>query len=109
MLLNSGWREFSDQLSKADHCFYKAFPNHEECRCNDGKNKQVELYLYELQDAIKFAPSAMIEVHGDMGDGNWIKLQRHGISNPDVSTIEAIAESLLKTWDFAVNQHNQPQ
>jgi len=107
LLLKSGWREFSNQLSRADRCFYKAFPDHKECRCNDGKNKQVELYLYKWEDRINPAPSAMIEVHGDMGDNNWIKLQRHGITNPDVPTIETVVESLLKTWDFAVKQHNQ--
>ena len=107
LLEKAGWREFKDSLKNADRCFYKAFPAHEQCRCNDGKNKQVEVYLYEWMDRPSTAPSCTIEVHGDMQDNDWIKLSRHCIVDPDVETIESIAESLLKTWDFAVHQHNQ--
>ena len=107
LLEQAGWREFKDSFKKADRCFSKRFPSHEHCRCNEGKDKQVEVYLYEWEKCIKPAPSCMIEVHGDMDDNNWIILTRHGIADPDVQNIESIAESLLQTWDFAVKQHNQ--
>lgn len=97
-----GWKPFKNGFSKSDASLYKAFPNHEECRCNDGMDKQVEVYLYQWDG--KFC-SAKVEVCGDIGGDDWIKLKRYGINDPTVAVIESAAESLLDVWDFAVKNH----
>ena len=104
LLEQAGWKRFRNEMKKADACLAKGFPSHEECRSNQGKGKQVEVYLYEWEAR---QPSCMIELCGDIGEDEWIHLNRYGVTKPSLEKIEAIAKSLLELWDIAVKKHNE--
>lgn len=102
-LTGNGWKQFKDFLGQSDIAFYKTFAGHEECRCNEGKKKQVEVYVYDQR---KY--SAVVEVGyevkcvGELPDGTWIVLKFYGLNQDEV---DPKAQELLEVWDWSVKNN----
>lgn len=92
-LIKDGWSHYDFSFEK--YIFFKAFPNHEVCRCNsDKKSKQVEIYFYK-----NIGHEFEIECVGELDDGSWITLKAHGIRNPTYEKLLSKVEDLLVSWD----------
>lgn len=102
-LKGNGWIQFKDLLRNSDIAFYKTFAGHEECRCNEGKKKQVEVYIYDHR---KYSPVAGVgyEVRctGELPDGTWIDLKSYGLKQDNV---DDKAEEILSVWDWSVKNN----
>lgn len=84
---------------------FKKFPGHKECQCNQNKDKQVEIYLHSTEHLGKTHNSAEIEIHGELTDESWIKIQLYGIQlTEDAKYYEQQAQKGLFIWDFAASQ-----
>lgn len=81
--------------------YYKAFPGHRVCRCNDDKNKQVEVYYYSRPYAGNMQDSFEIECAGELADGTWLKLQSYALVKPTYEIINKKVSDLLELWDKA--------
>lgn len=100
-LEKAGWKQFPVTLSRCDVSLYKGFTSHEECRCNNGKPKQVGIHIYMFDDFT----SCSIQVVGDVGGDNWVKLESYGNENITPKKADQIAQNMLAVWDFAVKNH----
>ena len=101
-LTGNGWKKFKDFLNQSDIAFYQTFAGHEECRCNEGKKKQVEVYVYDHR---KYGyPSIGYEVKctGELPDGTWLELKSHGLSE---DFVDSKAQELLAIWDWSVKNN----
>jgi hypothetical protein len=100
-LTGSGWKQFKDHLGQSDISFYKTFAGHEECRCNKGKKKQVEVYVYDHR---KYGSSVGYEVKctGELPDGTWLELKSYGLKQDNV---DDKAEEILQVWDWSVKNN----
>jgi len=102
-LIGNGWKQFKDFLQNSDVAFYKTFAGHEECRCNEGKKKQVEVYVYDHR---KYSASSgvgyEVKCTGELPDGTWIELKAHGLKQDHV---DPKAQELLSIWDWSVKNN----
>jgi hypothetical protein len=105
-LKDDGWKEFPtpfrNDISKT--CLAKSFKDHEECSCNNGKHKQVEIYKY----GISYGYEGGWEVHvvGELPDEHWVNLQCYSMSvNTTKEVLLEKVEELLNTWDFMVRNN----
>ena len=102
-LTSNGWIQFKDFLAQLDIAFYKTFAGHEECRCNEGKKKQVEVYVYDHR---KYSAAAgvgyEVKCTGELPDGTWIELKAHGLKQDNV---DEKAEEILQLWDWSVKNN----
>ena len=101
-LTSNGWKQFKDFLAQSDIAFYKTFAGHEECRCNEGKKKQVEVYIYDHRK--HGYPNVCYEVKctGELPDGTWLDLKSYGLKQDNV---DEKAEELLQLWDCSVKNN----
>jgi len=102
-LTGNGWIQFKDFLGQSDIAFYKTFAGHEECRCNEGKKKQVEVYVYDHR---KYSAASgvgyEVKCTGELPDGTWIELKAHGLKQDHV---DPKAQELLSIWDWSVKNN----
>ncbi len=99
--INNGWIESTNPIVQSDKFFYKLFEGHSECYCNEGKKKQVELYVWDHR---KYGAGVSYEVRctGQLPDETWINLEAYSLNEnePDEK-----AEELLEMWDWAVKNN----
>ena len=98
-LAQDGWRSFRSQLRSECLAFYKPFEGHPECVCNDGKRKQVEVYLYQSRNDGRL--TAEIECNGEVTSGHWIKIQLYAFNDCTFETITGKVQEALRVWDHA--------
>ena len=98
-LTGNGWKQFKDCLGQSDISFYKTFAGHEECRCNEGKKKQVEVYVYDHRKYGYPSIGYELKCTGELPDGTWIDLKSYGLSEDNV---DHKAQELLEVWDWSV-------
>jgi hypothetical protein len=102
-LTGNGWKQFKDFLGQSDIAFYKTFAGHEECRCNEGKKKQVEVYVYDHRKYSAVAGVGYeVKCTGELPDGTWVELKSHGLNQDDV---DHKAQELLEVWDWSVKNN----
>lgn len=103
-LKDAGWKEFTSPFKQDSYnktSLAKSFEGHEECACNSGKRKQVEIYHNGyFKD---YVLGWEIHVVGELPDGHWVNLQCYSL--PDNTTKELLlekVEELLNAWDYMV-------
>ena len=102
-LTGNGWKQFKDFLGQSDIAFYKTFAGHEECRCNEGKKKQVEVYVYDHRKYSSVAGVGYeVKCTGELPDGTWIELKSHSLSE---DFVDRKAQELLAIWDWSVKNN----
>ena len=102
-LTGNGWVEFKDFLRNSDVSFYKTFAGHEECRCNLGKKKQVEVYVFDHRKYSTHAGVGYeVKCMGELADGTWLELKAHGLNQGHV---DPKAQELLSIWDWSVKNN----
>ena len=102
-LTSNGWVKFNDFLRNSDVAFYKTFAGHEECRCNLGKKKQVEVYIYDHRKYSTHAGVGYeVKCMGELADGTWLDLKSHGVNQDHV---DRKAQELLEVWDWSVKNN----
>ena len=102
-LTSNGWIKFKDFLCQSDIAFYKTFAGHEECRCNEGKKKQVEVYVYDHRKYSSVAGVGYeVKCTGELPDGTWIELKSHSLSE---DFVDRKAQELLAIWDWSVKNN----
>jgi hypothetical protein len=102
-LTSNGWKQFKDHLGQSDISFYKTFAGHEECRCNEGKKKQVEVYVYDHRKYSSVAGVGYeVKCTGELPDGTWLDLKSYGLSEDN---IDPKAQELLAIWDWSVKNN----
>ncbi len=101
-LTSNGWEQFKDHLGQSDISFYKTFAGHEKCRCNKGKKKQVEVYVYDHRK--HGYPSVGYEVRctGELPDGTWLDLKSYALKQDNA---DDKAEEILQLWDWSVKNN----
>ena len=96
LLLSDGWKEYPDQFRKYARCFFKRFETPTRCACNNDKEgMQVCVSVSEYDGRASYE----IDLHGELPDETWIKLQNHGMPN-DIKAGLATIPRLLATWEF---------
>jgi len=89
-LTGNGWVEFKDFLRNSDVSFYKTFAGHEECRCNLGKKKQVEVYVFDHRKYSTHAGVGYeVKCMGELADGTWLELKAHGLNQDKPKKVKA--------------------
>ena len=102
-LTGNGWKQFKDFLNQSDIAFYQTFAGHEECRCNEGKKKQVEVYVYDHRKYSSVAGVGYeVKCTGELPDGAWLDLKSYGLSEDN---IDPKAQELLAIWDWSVKNN----
>lgn len=101
-LEQAGWKVFPCWKTSCV-ALYKTFQGRAECHCNTGKNKQAEIYLTAFHAPNgDFYESVEIEVHGQLADESWIKIQLHGLElRADAQYYEDCTNFALDVWDFS--------
>jgi len=103
-LLDDGWRTFPSQFRDERRQGYaKSFDGHAECKCNQRKRKQVEIYHYP-SDRIAghtFPDMWRVDCVGQLPDNEWLRMNVEGLT--DIETINRAVDQLLKIWDHAVS------
>jgi hypothetical protein len=103
-LITHGWREFPCRLeSKGVRAFAKSFEGHAKCKCNDPKNKQVEIYFHpsESVHGYVFEPRFRVDCIGELPNNQWLRMNVESLK-----TLQEINEQvriLLAAWDHAVS------
>ena len=109
-LKQNGWKQYPSAEPRL--LLYKTFEGHEECACNKGKWKQVEIYLSSFQE-LEYQVSRHhfdVEVRGELPDGEWVILSFYGLSSATTKEkLEAKAAELLATWDWMVRNNRANQ
>jgi hypothetical protein len=103
-LLDDGWREYPDHLGERKRLlFCKSFDGHAECKCNEGKRKQVEIYHYPADriNGYVLRESWRVDCVGQLPDNEWLRMNVEGLT--DIDTINRTLNQLLKIWDYAVS------
>lgn len=101
-LLDEGWVIYPNSLVDGK-MFCKSFAGYAKCKCNEPKNKQVEVY---------YSPSLRIGSHvsqeswrvenvGQLQDDQWVRMRIEGLENR--AQIERAVWQLLKGWDYIVS------
>lgn len=101
-LTSKGWIQFKDFLNQSDIAFYQTFAGHEECRCNQGKKKQIEVYIYNHQKYGYPKIGYEVKCSGELPDGTWIELKSYGLSE---DFVDPKAQELLEVWDWSVKNN----
>ena len=101
-LTGNGWKQFKDFLNQSDIAFYQTFAGHEECRCNEGKKKQVEVYVYNYRKYGYPKIGYEVKCTGELPDGTWIELKSYGLSE---DFVDPKAQELLEVWDWSVKNN----
>jgi len=101
-LISNGWKQFKDFLQQSDISFYKTFAGHEECRCNEGKKKQVEVYVYDHRKYGTTGVGYDVKCTGELPDGTWLELKSHGLNQDHV---DPKAQELLSIWDWSAKNN----
>lgn len=97
------WIKFVNRMKSCDHAFYKTFEGHEECRCNQHKRKQVEVYIW---DHHIYGASISVEINcvGELADGTWLKLEFYGLKS-EIDHINEKTEEILNLWDYSAKNN----
>lgn len=105
-LQQHGWIKFDNRLKSCDHSFYKTFQGHEECRCNQNKRKQVEVYIWDNWVKNLHNPMISVEINcvGELPDGSWVHHEFYGLK-PDIDYINQKTEEILQIWDYSVKNN----
>jgi len=74
--------------------YYKSFPNHQRCKANDDKDKQIEIYYYYFM-----RERFQIECVGELKDGSWVNFSFYHIDNPTYEILMEKVSDLLVMWD----------
>lgn len=101
-LLDDGWKIWPTPWEKTATFLAKSFDNHAECKCNEGKRKQVEIYHYHPRryDNTDVPDSWKVQIVGQLPDNEWLRISIGGLSDYDV--IQRTVDQLLQVWDHAV-------
>lgn len=101
-LLADGWkRGNSPRTSRI--MLYKAFGGYARCRCNDDKDKQVEVYwhaAYGFPNGNEIPEAWSVHNDGELPDGQWLRMRIEGLG--DRAQIERAVWQLLQGWDHVV-------
>ena len=103
-LLADGWRMFPSPFrNDTKQGYAKSFEGHAECKCNQGKRKQIEIYHYSADRILtKTLPETWrVDCVGQLPDNEWLHMNVEGVS--DIETIYRTVDQLLKLWDYAVS------
>lgn len=107
-LKQNGWKQYPSVEPRL--LLYKTFEGHEECACNKGKRKQVEIYLYSTENRAISRHQFEVEVRGELPDGEWAILSFYELSSETTKEkLEAKAAELLATWDWMVRNNRANQ
>lgn len=102
-LVSNGWRIWTDQFGEpGDIAFAQSFDGHAECKCNQGKRKQVEVYYHprKLVYGCVFNESWTVKCVGQLPDNEWLRMHVENLEN--LEAIERTVQTLLTIWDEAV-------
>jgi hypothetical protein len=102
-LLSDGWREQPSHYRDGTRLFYKSFADAHECKCNQGKRKQLEIYYYLQQRISRFdiPDRFQIECHGKLPNNEWIRMSFRGFDSID--KIDSAAKTLIDLWNHTVS------
>jgi hypothetical protein len=103
-LVSNGWKIWPNPFGEKQTTFLaKSFEGHAKCRCNETKNKQIEIYHHHPQtiSGHHLYATWSIECNGELPDGEWLRIKVGGLT--DLKTIEEMVERLLFIWDHAVS------
>jgi hypothetical protein len=104
-LLDDGWKTFPSPF-RDEHMnqgYAKSFEGHAKCKCNEPKNKQVDIWHYKAGRYPGYdCPDVWaVEVVGELPDNEWLRMNVEGLR--DLDTIYRTVDQLLKIWDYAVS------
>lgn len=98
LLEAEGWRSYPDHLTHSNVSYFKRFDTPTRCRCNDDKQGiQVVVRLYGHPER---GASYVIDIHGEVADGSWYHLERHGFPEELGYGLAAIPQ-MLRVWEAA--------
>lgn len=102
-LIADGWREQPSHYRDGTRLFCKSFADASECKCNQGKGKQLEIYYYLPQRISRFdiPDRFQIECHGQLPNNEWIRMSFGDLSSID--KINSAAKTLIDLWNHAVS------
>lgn len=103
-LVAVGWREFPCHFeSKGARAFAKSFEGHAECKCNQGKRKQIEVYFWPLQlfHGHTFQPRFRVDCVGELPSNQWLRMNIEALTT--LEEINLAVASLLAAWDASVD------
>jgi hypothetical protein len=103
LLKDDGWKEFPSPFKNDTNKTFlaKSFKAREECNCNKGKHKQVEIYKHGINYGHE--GGWQVQVVGELPDEHWVNLQCYSL--PVTTTKETLlekVEELLNAWDYMV-------
>ena len=102
-LIADGWREYPSPYRNGTRLFCKSFADASECKCNQGKPKQLEIYYYLPQriSSIDIPARFKIECHGQLPNNEWILMSFGDLTSTD--KINSAAKTLIDLWNRAVS------
>lgn len=102
-LLAEGWKR-ADSPRTSRVMLYKAFGGYARCRCNDDKDKQVEVYWHAgitFDNGNTIPESWSAENIGELPDGEWLRMRIEDLH--DRGAIERAVWQLLQGWHYVVS------
>jgi hypothetical protein len=97
LLDEDGWKHYNYSFDKV--LFFKSFPNHSECKCNEGKLKQVEIYFDT--NHLEFE----VECVGQLEDGTWTNIRIYAIKDPSYIFLMEKVKNALSLWDKIASEN----
>jgi len=101
-LQSDGWREYPNHLDRGRRMFCKSFDNHAECKCNERKRKQLEIYFRDREEfhGHVFEAAFVAECTGQLPSNQWLRMRIESLRTID--EINFAVNSLLAAWDASV-------